>query len=272
VTIASIRSDDFWLSVMVALESGEVPVDITACNIFNEGGLPFDDRSFCVLCNETPLYPPTYKQGDGDDPLLHLIADDSRGGVVRHYGVFLGKDRDFLGVVLNPHDYGDVKERIFFIDLNEQGCITGRIHKLDSAGSIVDLSKERTYAAIALDVAMNVALLNVRNTRHIEQTIPRAALRRMIKRGQCVPVDTFTYRMIQVGGDAQGNGAFRTQDENGKPIPRHLVRGHFARYSEEKPLFGKYVGTFWVTPHWRGDEEFGEVRKGYTMAAPEVSV
>lgn len=31
----------------------------------------------------------------------------------------------------------------------------------------------------------------------------------------------------------------------------HIARGHFARY-DERPLFGKYKGVFWVPAHVRG--------------------
>jgi hypothetical protein len=35
-------------------------------------------------------------------------------------------------------------------------------------------------------------------------------------------------------------------------ISPHMVRGHFAEYSTDKPLFGKYVGRFWKPAHVRG--------------------
>jgi len=47
----------------------------------------------------------------------------------------------------------------------------------------------------------------------------------------------------------------------------HIARGHFATYSEEKPLFGKYAGTFWIPAHMRGNKEFGEVKSTYRVKA-----
>ena len=35
----------------------------------------------------------------------------------------------------------------------------------------------------------------------------------------------------------------------------HLVRGHFKRYSKEKPLFGKYEGLYWWQAHARGEKK-----------------
>lgn len=45
----------------------------------------------------------------------------------------------------------------------------------------------------------------------------------------------------------------------------HICRGHFATYSEDSPLFGKYVGTFWRPDHVRGSKEAGEVHKRYSV-------
>jgi hypothetical protein len=49
----------------------------------------------------------------------------------------------------------------------------------------------------------------------------------------------------------------------------HICRGHFREYSEERPLFGKYAGRFWVPMHARGSKEHGEVRKDYKVIADD---
>lgn len=48
--------------------------------------------------------------------------------------------------------------------------------------------------------------------------------------------------------------------------PWHQVRGHFAHYSEEHPLFGKYPGTFWREPHYAGNPAIARVRKQYDVS------
>jgi hypothetical protein len=45
----------------------------------------------------------------------------------------------------------------------------------------------------------------------------------------------------------------------------HLARGHFKTYTEEKPLLGKNVGTWWWSPHVRGDAAIGHVVKDYEV-------
>lgn len=53
----------------------------------------------------------------------------------------------------------------------------------------------------------------------------------------------------------------------GETIPRsaHIVRGHFATYSQDKPLLGKHVGMFWRPAHVRGSQDAGEIVKDYRI-------
>lgn len=54
-------------------------------------------------------------------------------------------------------------------------------------------------------------------------------------------------------------------DRNGTARAMHICRGHFASYSEEGPLFGKHVGSFWIPSHVRGKENNGVVIKDYKL-------
>jgi len=47
----------------------------------------------------------------------------------------------------------------------------------------------------------------------------------------------------------------------------HICRGHFATYTQESPLFGKYIGTFWRPDHVRGKASDGVVVKDYRVSA-----
>jgi hypothetical protein len=51
----------------------------------------------------------------------------------------------------------------------------------------------------------------------------------------------------------------------------HIVRGHFAEYTEERPLFGcpRNVGRFFRASHVRGDAKIGVKPAGYEVRAPK---
>ncbi len=63
----------------------------------------------------------------------------------------------------------------------------------------------------------------------------------------------------------------RTEGESEKVgIKRalHICRGHFRTYNEKK-LFGKVLGTFWITDHVRGSEKIGKIHKDYNILRPK---
>ena len=66
------------------------------------------------------------------------------------------------------------------------------------------------------------------------------------------------------------NDAPRRQGQSatlGLEYSLHIVRGHFATYTEDKPLFGipGLFGTFWIPDHVRGNPERGIRDKSYDV-------
>lgn len=59
-------------------------------------------------------------------------------------------------------------------------------------------------------------------------------------------------------------------DSHGLRRALHICRGHFATYSEEKPLFGRIAGTVWRPAHVRGSAKQGVVFSDYRVNAHEV--
>lgn len=45
----------------------------------------------------------------------------------------------------------------------------------------------------------------------------------------------------------------------------HIARGHFKTYTAERPLLGRAVGTYWWSPHLRGNAKRGVVVKDYAV-------
>lgn len=54
-------------------------------------------------------------------------------------------------------------------------------------------------------------------------------------------------------------------EETGIKRALHIARGHFATYTEDKKLFGKVAGTFWIPQHVRGNSEAGIVKQKYMV-------
>lgn len=71
-----------------------------------------------------------------------------------------------------------------------------------------------------------------------------------------VVIDGNTRGPASNGGDAA--------DRTGR---RHLARGHFKTFTEDAPLLGKHVGTYWWGWQVRGQEGSGVIEKTYTLRA-----
>jgi hypothetical protein len=116
-------------------------------------------------------------------------------------------------------------------------------------------------------IMMTLNFLNFRNVSRVDATETEGPSAKWIRR-QKQP--TLRYHVLQINplkeiirkeGNVEGDGL-------GKAL--HKVRGHMVHYSEEKPLFGKYAGTFWVPPHDRGNPKFGTVKKDYRVNMGDV--
>jgi len=113
-------------------------------------------------------------------------------------------------------------------------------------------------------LAYFLAFLHVRNV-VVDAHDPDERLQRArVRRGKPPLVRYHTLRVVRPGTTIRGA---RARNEPTHTIPFHLVRGHFAHYSEQAPLFGKYAGTFWIPAHARGNPEVGTVLKDYEVAA-----
>lgn len=78
----------------------------------------------------------------------------------------------------------------------------------------------------------------------------------------------YTFHTIDINPSAN---ILRTEghiSENGLARALHICRGHFAHYTVEKPLFGKYTGTFYRPMHIRGKAEQGVSIKDYRVHPP----
>lgn len=79
------------------------------------------------------------------------------------------------------------------------------------------------------------------------------------------------YHVLQIGAMRQILRHQGREGEVGLAKALHICRGHFAHYEAERPLFGKYVGTFWRPDHVRGSESRGAVVKDYEARLPQHS-
>ena len=112
-------------------------------------------------------------------------------------------------------------------------------------------------ARLAVEVMNRVffalALMNCRNV----------TLRERGSRGAAGPGPTGdAFPEVVIAGSGGSAGSAGRDGDGGR---RHLARGHFKTFTEDAPLLGKHVGTYWWGWQVRGQEDKGSIEKVYTL-------
>lgn len=115
-----------------------------------------------------------------------------------------------------------------------------------------------------MPVAFAIGLTHCKNVSIEERLPPRQQRRQSERKGD--PILKYHEIVIDPTKTHQpSTGAKRHDDKPSKAL--HIARGHFAHYTEDRPLFGKYTGTFWRPAHVRGSADIGTVYKDYKVKA-----
>lgn len=73
----------------------------------------------------------------------------------------------------------------------------------------------------------------------------------------------FEFKVVKLTDASKKVYTIHDLNDSRKKVNFHICRGHFKEYNEEKPLFGKLTGKFWVPQHTRGDIKKGFTKKDY---------
>jgi len=181
----------------------------------------------------------------------------------------------FLGVTKEWQDYYKVNDetdvlvstlvlcaagRVYFPDhgpvatiFSPEGSATWVIAPPNGEGAMLLLSA--VLATFTFANCCNVKLEDV-----TEELQPVPKIRRRLKLPE---IRRYTLNIMGHTGKVS-----REWNEGEKGVmPWHLCRGHFATYTEEKPLFGRKgaIGRYWHPPHMKGKKENGVVIKDYAI-------
>jgi hypothetical protein len=124
-----------------------------------------------------------------------------------------------------------------------------------------DPETQSKILSICLPIINAIIMLNCKNVRLIDE--PRASYKRMMNKHK--KKKKVIYKILHIHPIRIKNIAERESYESGLKRSLHICRGHLRTYTEEKPLFGKVIGTFFIPAHLRGDEKVGTVVKDYQL-------
>lgn len=160
--------------------------------------------------------------------------------------------------------------------LDDQGILFGaRVGKISATASVpggfpslnAELMCRDQWISSCMPLFLGLSLANCKNVQRKENVpAPKVSKKHERRYGNpstryyTLEIATMTDSLEKEGGVSQ----------NGLKKALHICRGHFATYAPEKPLFGKYSGTFWKPQHVKGNKKHGEVVKDYAVKAPHA--
>ena len=157
---------------------------------------------------------------------------------------------------------------IHYLALKDDGSETsfvGRERSVWGDASSYDDTNAPYYELYAEELVAFFAICfaHCKGTEVVQQKLSRQVRRAAERTGKPV----ITFHTIDIN---PSKNILRTEghiSENGLAKALHICRGHFAHYTAEKPLFGKYTGTFYRPMHGRGSAEKGVSIKDYRVHA-----
>lgn len=171
----------------------------------------------------------------------------------------------------------------YLIEKGDQVCaITGKgTFTFDSVGmlvhvgvmdSLIDEMAGFDFRDINFDLVtwagtVFVALSRILECKNVSLKKHEAAVagkeREYMRQNGFVCSDDFYTLVVKIGGKEV---EYASSSPGTGPKKRfHLCRGHYATYTEEKKLFGRYVGKYWVPEHFKGNPDLGVIEKDYLI-------
>jgi hypothetical protein len=136
------------------------------------------------------------------------------------------------------------------VDAGREIHVEGKSVHVDGVGDVIGPGDPEWIAVEALMEAgmMVVSMVNCSNVGLDDETpdYPRPERRRLTRKDK--PLMSFKRLHIKQHRSHRSDAA----TEGGDGVAIHIVRGHFKTFTPEKPLLGKYSGTWWWQPSVRG--------------------
>jgi hypothetical protein len=181
-----------------------------------------------------------------------------------------------IGVLLVAHDHSDFEMGLLqegvkwvvtgtmFATLNGQPVAfpdwVGFLIREDGS-CIGTCGANEMWCPVMIPVLLAVSFMHckgVRKTEEPKMNAPAKWLRR-------TKVSQLKYHVLEINPFKEVLRSEGGSESNGLKKALHICRGHFATYTEDKPLFGHTVGTVWRPSHVRGDIKHGAVVKDYSI-------
>jgi hypothetical protein len=208
-----------------------------------------------------PPYPTTWIEGREPD------GDGTLGAMLRQFrGTFRGEYHEgFQATIFFTRRHCAVVLEPYVLQLETQD---GRLKQVTCrAGSKAQGPSQIEMFSYAGFLVLTLGMANARNVR-VEPVEPAAKLSRKFEKRSGRPLVKFG-RIILPAKTRAAVNLVQARKTAGEVMPLHLRRGHNKTYTEERPLFGQHVGTYFWDWAVVGDPGAGINVNTYEVRPPD---
>lgn len=211
------------------------------------------------------LTPTMVLDGDGwkhtnNNAIAMLVQNESDsidgdGMVVQ--GLFF--DNGIRQVVSMPIASAIVTDKAGVVVGHDFYCDTPLIDETSASQGLEPTTYSTSLYQLLYPGLLTIGWMNCKNISLVDDRPDERVARKRERKGQFAGL---SYQRIVIDGvAAHATRSNREAEAAGKRL--HMVRGHFATYTDERPLFGRVTGTFWRAWHVRGDAARGRINHEY---------
>lgn len=222
-------------------------------------GVPFD-RTFIEVQRSAPPYRAwginLWSVEDERAILIKgsLVYERENGDLQSGIGITIETDKKHQLIGCSLHLIGDDPEREFtYFNLKTQ--------KWELKDRHIALAKR-----LLKPLFMALALMSCTNVQLIDE-FPLSSLSQIHEKKYREPLVKFKTVRIRPNRISK-SGREKQEPAKHLDLPLTVHHGHFKVFTPERPLFGKYTGTFWWHQHVRGSAKNGINIKDYVVQQP----
>lgn len=171
-----------------------------------------------------------------------------------------------LWTVPNVHNDADKKPLIWWrIDVSPVGKVVHVDWTRNEAFPPFKDGEEYGFKTWICAALFSINLMNCKNV-IVEEQPQTKREKRMAVHDAAKGKLTFRYHLLKVRKANKVYDLEHSSSDRGE-YATHICRGHFKTFTDESPLLGKHVGTYWWESHVRGRDNDHVVDKDYEVQA-----
>jgi len=207
-----------------------------------------------------------------------IISPEDKNIAVRSFGNFESPPDDRRVLLSNVEQSHRVCWCEFFICMNK-GPLNGRaiylgvrtywfINKVGECESTVtiafnDAARSVNWEGMCQVPMLSLSFMHCKNVKTSDATSSAGPDDKWLRRHR---QPRLVYKTLEINPMREVLRREGNLEQSGLKKALHICRGHFANYTEDKPLFGHTVGMVWKPQHVRGSKEHGQVVKDYKLS------